>query len=183
MGWLLLTLGVALWWGAHLFKRVAPEARARMGEPGKGVVAILLVVSIVLMTIGYKNAGGPVWWGRSSALVGVNNLLMLFAFYLFAASGAKTRITQIIRHPQLTAFKVWAAAHLLVNGDLASFVLFGGLLAWAIVTVIILNRAEPNWEPAHAIPIKKEITAIVAATIATAVVMPIHHWIGVTPWG
>ena len=30
-----------------------------------------------------------------------------------------------MRHPQLTAVIVWAVAHLLVNGDLASIVLFG----------------------------------------------------------
>ena len=38
------------------------------------------------------------------------------------ASGMKTAITRVIRHPQLTAVKVWAVAHLLVNGDLHSIV-------------------------------------------------------------
>jgi uncharacterized membrane protein len=37
-----------------------------------------------------------------------------------------------LRHPQLLAVKTWAVAHLLVNGDLASIMLFGGLLAWAV---------------------------------------------------
>ena len=52
-----------------------------------------MVVSIILMVIGYRGAYGPVWWGRSPALVGINNLLMILAFYLYAASGAKTWIT------------------------------------------------------------------------------------------
>jgi uncharacterized membrane protein len=34
-----------------------------------------------------------------------------------------------VRHKQLTGVKAWAVAHLLVNGDLASILLFGGLLA------------------------------------------------------
>ncbi len=34
MVWLIL--GVLLWCGAHLFKRLAPEARARHGRPGQG---------------------------------------------------------------------------------------------------------------------------------------------------
>ena len=35
MYWILLVLGVAIWWAAHLFKRVAPERRADDGKPGR----------------------------------------------------------------------------------------------------------------------------------------------------
>ena len=31
-----LILGLALWCGGHFFKRLAPDARARMGDAGKG---------------------------------------------------------------------------------------------------------------------------------------------------
>jgi uncharacterized membrane protein len=143
----LLILGLALWWGAHLFKRLAPEQRAGMGDKGKGLVAVLLVLSVVLMVVGYRGAEGPVYWGRSPALVGINNLLMLVAFYFYAASGSKLWLATKVRHPQLIGFKIWAASHLLVNGDLASFILFGGLLAWAVVEVILINRAQPDWTP------------------------------------
>jgi len=183
MAWILLIAGLLLWSGAHFWKRIAPASRARVGDKGKAIVAVLSVVAIVLMVIGYRGAEGPVWWGRSSALVGINNLLMVFAFYLYAASGAKTAITRRIKNPQLTAVKVFALAHLLVNGDLASFVLFGGLLAWAVGEVILLKRAGVPWSPPHPVPVKKEITAIIATVIVTAVVMGIHYWLGVTPWG
>lgn len=179
----ILVLGLILWSVAHLFKRIAPDARARMGEKGKGPIALVLLGSIVLMVIGYRMADGPVWWGRSPALVGINNLLMLFAFYLFAASGAKTWITTKIRHPQLTAVKTFAVAHLLVNGDLPSFILFGGLLAWAVVEVILINRAETHWTPAHDIPVSSEIRAIVITIVVVVVVMLIHNWLGYRPWG
>jgi uncharacterized membrane protein len=179
----LLVLGVALWWGAHLFKRVAPEARARMGNAGKGLVAAALLLSIVLMYFGYGQADGPVWWGRNPALVGINNLLMVLAFYFYAADGAKTWLARKVRHPQLTGFKIWAVAHLLVNGDLASFVLFGGLLAWAVVTVIILNRAQPEWTPPAPRPVQKEFVAIVITLVVVGVVMMIHNWFGYQPWG
>lgn len=62
MYWILLIAGVALWWAAHLFKRIAPERRASMGDPGKGIVALALVGSIVLMVIGYRGVDFiPVW--------------------------------------------------------------------------------------------------------------------------
>ena len=184
MGWVLLIAGVLLWTGAHLWKRVAPASRERFGDAGKGIVTALLVMSIALMVFGYHNAdGGPGWWGRSSALVGINNLLMLLAFYLFAASGAKTAITRRVKNPQLTAFKTFCVAHLLVNGDLAPFVLRGGVLAWAGIEVIVRMRAGVPWEPPHPVPMAKEITAGVIAVVAMVIVMLIHHWLGVTPWG
>ncbi len=60
---LILVIGVALWWAAHLFKRVAPEPRAALGDKGKGIVAVLLVLSVILMVVGYRMADGPFWWG------------------------------------------------------------------------------------------------------------------------
>lgn len=183
MYWMLLIAGLALWSGAHFWKRLAPDHRARFGDRGKGLVALALVASIVLMIIGYRGAEGAVFWGRTPAMTGINNLLILLAFYLFAASGAKTAITRRIRHPQLTAVKVWAAAHLLVNGDTPSFVLFGGLLAWAVAQVILINRAQPDWTPAHPVPVRKEITAIIATLVVFVIAAAIHIWLGYNPFG
>jgi uncharacterized membrane protein len=177
-----LILGVALWWGAHLFKRLAPARRADMGEKGKGLVTLLLVVSVVLMVIGYRAAEFVPIWEPPAFLTHLNNLLMVLAFYLYAASGMKTAITRAIRHPQLTGFKTWAVAHLLVNGDLASIILFGGLLAWAVVSVIVINRAVPVWVRPEPAPMKKEVMAVVGTIVVVIVVMLIHNWLGVPPW-
>ncbi len=182
----LLISGVALWWGAHLFKRLAPGPRAALGEKGKGLFAVLIVISVILMVLGYRAADGPVYWGRDPMWVGINNLLMVLAFYFYAASGAKGAKIWLgtkVRHPQLTGFSIWAVAHLLVNGDLPSFVLFGGLLAWAIVEVLLINAQDGPWERPQRAPFKKEIVAIVITFIVTVVVMGIHYALGVTPWG
>ncbi|MGB3553650.1 MAG: NnrU family protein [Jannaschia sp.] len=183
MGYLLTALGVALWTGAHVFKRIAPARRAAMGDAGKGLVTGLLLLSILLMIFGYRWAPFDPVWQFGAWTYPANNLLVLFAFYLYAASGAKTRITRTIRHPQLTGFIIWAAAHLLVNGDAVSILLFGGLLAWAVAEIVILNRAEPDWTPAHPVPVRKEITAAVAALVLFVVVYLIHGWIGPSPAG
>lgn len=179
----ILVLGLALWWAAHLFKRVMPEQRAGMGNMGRLIMAVLIVLSVVLMVIGYRAAPVVNLWYPPAFLTGINNLLMIFAFYLYAASGAKTAITRVVRHPQLMAVKVWALSHLLVNGDLASLVLFGGLLAWSVVSVIVLNRAERVWVRPAPKPAKKEVTAVVATLVVVVVVMLIHNWLGVKPWG
>jgi uncharacterized membrane protein len=88
-----------------------------------------------------------------------------------------------VRHPQLTGFSIWAVAHLLVNGDTASFILFGGLLAWAIVEILLINAKEGPWQRPARAPFKKEIVAVVVTIVVTVVVMGIHYALGVTPWG
>ena len=37
-----------------------------------------------------------------------------------------------LKHPMLIGTALWAAIHLSVNGDLASILLFGGFLVWAL---------------------------------------------------
>lgn len=178
---LILILGVALWWAAHLLKRVAPDLRDRLGRGG---VAGLLALSVLLMILGYRMADGPYWWGASVPLKGINNLLVLAGFYMFAADGMKTRITARIRHPQLTGVSLWALGHLLPNGDLPSVILFGGLLAWALVEMAVLNRAQPRWTPpAGPFPIRKEVMAVVGALVVLLVVGLIHAWLGYNPFG
>jgi len=182
----LLIAGVALWWAAHFFKRLAPGPRAKLGEPGKGLVAVLIVISVVLMVLGYRAAEGTVYWGRSTLLVGINNLLMVLAFYCYTASGskgAKIWLGTKLRHPQLTGFGIWTIAHLVVNGDTPSFILFGGLLAWAIVQTRLINAQEGPWDRPPQAPAKKEVAAIVITLVIVTVVMGVHYALGVTPWG
>ena len=64
-----LASGVLLWSAAHLFKRVAPRARARLGNTGRPLMALLLLASVVMMTVGYQQASSTVWWGRQTPWV------------------------------------------------------------------------------------------------------------------
>lgn len=179
----LLVIGVALWWAAHLFKRIAPGLRASMGEPGKGAVSLALVLSVALMVIGYRQADAVMWWAPTPMLKGINNLLVLAGFYFFASAGVRNRLGTRMRHPQLTGFSLWAVAHLLVNGDLPSLVLFGGLLLWAIVEIVVINASAP-WQPDPLpVPRRKEWTSALAAVAAFLVVGLVHGWIGPNPFG
>ncbi|MCO4846947.1 MAG: hypothetical protein KC448_03110 [Yoonia sp.] len=179
----LIILGLLLWTLVHVWKRVAPDHRASFGDKGKGIVAAGSVIAIILMVIGYRGADGAVLWNRTGGMAGLNNLLMLFAFYLFAASGAKTRITKFIRHPQLAAVIVWSGAHLLVNGDTPSIVLFGGMALWAAMEIVLINGIQGARTPYHAVPVKKEVTAIVATVVVFVVVALIHMLVGPSPFG
>jgi uncharacterized membrane protein len=178
-----LILGVALWVFPHEFKRLAPAARAQMGASGRSMVAGLIFLGILLMVVGYRAADGAVFWGRSAPLVGINNLLMLCSIYLFAASGMKTAIARKMRHPMLTGMVLWALAHLLVNGDVPSFVLFGGLGIWALVEMRLINKAVPNWTPPKGKGPKMEIFAVLGTLIVYGAIAGVHYALGYAAFG
>lgn len=182
-----LILGVALWVAAHLFKRLAPGPRAalsdRMGDGSKGVFALLIVLSVVLMVVGYRGAEFVNLWFPPAWLGHVNNLLMLVAFYVFGIGMAKGALSQRVRHPMLGGFTLWAVAHLLVNGDLASVILFGGLGAWAIAAMLIINAQDARWTPPPRKPGPRDAVAAAVVLVTYGVVGMIHLWLGVNPFG
>ena len=180
---LLLTAGVGLWSLAHWVKRLAPALRDKLGNGGKGLIAVAILASVAMMVVGYGQAEGSFYWGRSPAMVGINNLLMLLALYLMVAATTRAWVTGVIRHPQLTAMKSWAVAHLLVNGDTPSLVLFGGLLAWAVVSVILINKSEPN--PARVVTTSagREVSTGLVTIIAYGAVSFLHISLGYPVFG
>lgn len=183
MGWLLLLAGIGLWADAHFFKRFAPEQRAALGDKGKGLVALGIFASILLMVIGYRWVDFIPVWSPPSFLTHINNLLILIAFYLMSPAPAKGKFLTHMRHPMLTGFGLWALAHLLVNGDLASIVLFAGLWGWSILEKLVINRAEPDWTAPEGGEIKWNFMGLAGAVILMGVVGMIHGWLGPWPFG
>lgn len=180
----LLILGLLIWYDAHLFKRFVPRLRAKLGDKGKGLVALALVLAIILMVIGYRSTGGPVWWGATAATKGINNLLVLAGFYLFATAGAKGAVAARMHHPQLIGFSLWAVGHLLVNGSLGGVVLFAGLLLWAVAEILLLNRVEAGWRPQpKPIHAGREVGILIITLVVYGVVAVIHGKIGPNPFG
>jgi uncharacterized membrane protein len=170
----ILILGLALWWASHLFPIYMAEARAgavsRLGQGTyKAVFALVSLGAAALMVIGYQRADFVDVWSPPAWTVHVNNLLMLLAVFLMGAKDAKSSARHYIRHLMLAAVKVWAFAHLLVNGDLASVVLFGGLLGWAVVAMIGSNRRDGAWER----PAKGSMAALVRHGVITLVVFAV----------
>lgn len=184
MSWLILILGVALWWGAHLFKRIAPEKRAMMPDNrAAGMVTLGLVAAIILMVLGFRAAPFVEIWSPPSFLRHVNNLLVLIAIYMMSPAPKKGKLLNGMRHPMLAGFSLWAFAHLLTNGDLAAILLFGGLLAWSLVTPGIINRSEPDWTPPEPGNIGKDAMFLGASVVLLLVIGFIHGWLGYPVFG
>ncbi|AKO97899.1 putative membrane protein [Marinovum algicola DG 898] len=178
----LLVLGLALWALAHFFKRLLPARRAAMGDKGKGAVALALVVSVVLMVLGYRAAPFVDVWYPPEWARHLNNLMVLIALFMMSPAPKKGRLLSGMRHPMLMGFGLWALAHLLVNGDVASIVLFGGLLIWATAEILVINRAEPRWVAPAPGSYGKDAMFFLASIVLLGVIGYIHGLIGPSPF-
>ena len=178
----LLILGIVLWWAAHLFKRLAPAQRAALGHKGKGLMALVLLGAVALMIVGFRGAEFIHVWAPPPAFVHVNNALMVLALFFTSPGPRKGTLFYKMRHPQLFGFSLWAVAHLLVNGDLAAMLLFGSMLAWAGVEVVLINRAEPNWTPGPRGSVAKGLMFLVISILLVGVIGYIHGLIGPSPF-
>lgn len=148
---IILIIGLILFLGIHSVAIVNPQLRERMaikfGEKAwKAIYAAVALVGLVLIIKGYAMARmdptliyNPPFWLRH-----VTILLMLGVFPLLLAAYLPGKIQSTLKHPMLVATKLWALAHLLSNGMLADVVLFGAILAWAVIERISLKRRIPR---------------------------------------
>ena len=111
----------------------------------KGLFSVVAGIGLVLIIVGYGQLQtnpdqNPELWQPPFWLRHVTHALMLPALVLLVAAYVPSRIRDVTRHPMLAAIKLWALAHLIANGDLASVVLFGSFLAYAVVDRISVKR-------------------------------------------
>lgn len=178
----LIIIGILLWMLPHMFKRVLPAFRAEMGDKAKAVVTLLLLISVVLMIIGYRGAEFVPIYTPMAGMGHANNTLMLISIYLFGVGGTKGVLYPKMRHPMLWGMVLWAVAHLLVNGDLASVILFGAMLLWAIVEMILINRAGPWKRPEMGRGLKGDAMNLAGTAVLFVGFAGVHIWLGYNPF-
>lgn len=145
-------LGLAIFFGLHIFSAVRPrtegrDLKARMGYgPFMGLYSLISLVGFGLIVYGYGMTRGagvlytpPIWMQH------INLVLMVPAMILLFASQIPTGyIKKMSKHPMLVAMKLWALGHLLANGELNSVILFGSFLAYAVFDRIMVKRRGDN---------------------------------------
>lgn len=177
-----LIIGLILWIAAHLFKRLLPRQRAALGDAGKGFVAVVIGLGVVLMVIGFRSAPFVQVYDPLPGMGHANNTLMLISVFLFGVGGTKGTLYTRMRHPMLWGQVIWAVAHLLVNGDLASIVLFGTLGLWAVAEMALINRAGPWKRPAAGRGLKGDAMNLVGTLVLYGAIAGIHIWLGHNPF-
>ena len=187
---LVLIFGLVVFLGIHSVRILVPDFRAaqirQRGEGGwKGIYSLVSLAGLILIIWGYALARPdaafvyepPVWMKH------INALLMLLAFIsMMVANLPAGRLKSILKHPFLLSIKLWAFGHLLANGDLASLVLFGSFLAWAIWDRIAVKRRSDTGASVVG-PVRNDIIAIVSGILIYGLfVWKLHVFLfGVTP--
>jgi uncharacterized membrane protein len=135
--------------------RVRDALTGRIGQgPYMGLFSLASIAGLVWLAIAFGQARGEAWnaayWSLTPATRYVQIGLQLLAMLLIVPGlatpnptsvrqeGALDRpdvvkgMLRITRHPFLWGVAIWAAGHLLVNGERASLVLFGSMLLLAL---------------------------------------------------
>src|ERR1700675_4915235 len=154
MGLLVMIAGLALFLGVHTLT-TQRELRARVitstGEGGYKIgYALVSLAGLVLIVWGFAHYRATGWidvWYPPRVLKHITVALMLPAVILVVAAYIRGRIYTTVKHPMLTGIKLWAAAHLLANGDLGSIILFGSFLGWAVYDRISLKHRSDSGGP------------------------------------
>ena len=183
----LLITGIAIWCVVHLFPSVMPAKRealiSRLGSNlYRGLFALVILASLVTIVFGWRSATPTAVYAPPLQGSPIISVLVFLAFALFVAARAPTNLKRFLRHPQLTGVIVWAAAHLLANGDTRSIALFGSLGVWAVVEILLINRRDGAWDRPGAVAVKSDATVVAIAAVAFAVFFYFHPALfGVSP--
>jgi uncharacterized membrane protein len=162
-----LVLGVLLWSFMHILPAVPTGIRAaiidRTGEgPYKGLSGLLIIISIVLMVMGWRGLPREFIYELPAWADLVCGISMLAMSVLFFAPYMPTNIKRFLRHPQLIGIVLLGFGHVLASGQVRSLILFGGIGAWAIIEIILLNRRDGSWQKPEPVSIKSDYKLLLA---------------------
>jgi uncharacterized membrane protein len=182
----LLITGLILFAAVHLIPALSPGLKtawhAKLGEGGyKGTFSLLLLAGMAGIIMGWRSTLPELVYLPSPELRLPALALVCLGFFLFTISNRPSRVRQFIRHPQLTGLICWSIAHLLLNGEDRSLLLFGALGTWAVVEIFAINRREGVWIKGEVPGFKTELVSILITAVVIAVVVAIHPWISGMP--
>lgn len=162
LAWILLHVVVAGPLRASLVGRLGLKAY-------RGLFSLLSAISLAALIWAYGAAPYVEFWPSHSALAAVPLVVMPVALLLLVGSLRPsnptmagpdmvlkgelpvTGFTRITRHPMLWAFSLWAASHMIANGDAATWLLAGAILVTALNGMVSIDRKRqaafgPAWQ-------------------------------------
>ena len=173
---ILLALGVLLMSALHLVPAV-PALKARVqvtvGERAYGpAFGLAALAALVIVILGWRlSAFVPVYvppsWGAHA-----NFLLTFIGFLSLGIFLFRGKLRQVLRFPMGLAVIFWAAGHLLANGDLASLILFGGFLLYAILHIVL--AAGQGIRPSSETRQGHDLLSLLAGTALYGVMTQLH---------
>ncbi len=219
----MLILAALVWIALHIAvagTRLRQLIVRRIGDGAfRGLFSALSIVILIWLIRAYSAAATTALWAAPAWLLVLLVLAMLPACFLFVGSvttpnptavggerapAQASGVVRITRHPMLWSFAIWAAVHIIGNGDTASLVFFGSFLITALagmpsIDAKLARRAPEPWSGLAAstsiipfVAIAQDRNHLVwgeigwwriaIALLLWAVLLVIHPWIfGVSP--
>ncbi len=181
----LLLAGLIVFLGCHsisIFANSWRDATAQRLGPNlwRILYSLVSLAGFLMIIYGYGQARMtptvlymPPDWTRH-----ISYTLMLPVFPLLLAAYLPGRIRSTLKHPMLTAVKLWALSHLLVNGTLADVLLFGSFLVWAGVDRASLKRRTPREiQTLPATPANDVIAVVAGLALFALFLFYAHGWL------
>jgi len=163
-----LILAVLAFVGGH-FLLSSPPVRGplagRVGEQAfSGIYSALMLAAFVWMVAAFRAAPYVPLWSVPPAARMIPVVVMPFACLLLVGSLTVRNPTMVMqpvaatgdpapglikvtRHPMLWAFALWAAAHLIINGEAAALLLFGGIAVLALGGTLAIDAKRRARDP------------------------------------
>lgn len=176
MGWFEFALAYVVFFLSHSLPvrpPLRPWLQAQLGDSGFTLAYSALSLAVLAWLI---NAAGraphvALWnwapWQVHVPLIVMGPVCLILALSIgrpnpFSFGGARNdqfdparpAIVRWSRHPLLLALALWAAAHVVPNGDLAHVILFGTFAAFALLGGRLIDRRKrremgPEWQRMH----------------------------------
>ena len=173
MGWFEFALAYVVFFLSHSLPvrpPLRPWLQARLGASGFTLAYSALSLAMLAWLIGAAGRAPHValwdWapWQVHVPLIVMGPVCLILALSIgrpnpFSFGGARNEqfdparpgIVRLSRHPLLLALALWAAAHVMPNGDLAHVILFGTFAAFALLGGGLIDRRKrremgPEWQ-------------------------------------
>jgi len=177
---LLLTLGMVIFLTVHLIPTFADLRQKLIGWKGEAFYKIgyscAALVGLTLIIIGKGRAVYVPLWDPPDWAYPITQITMLIVLILLPAAYLPTNLKRFMRHPFLAGLALWALSHLLVNGDLASIVLFGGFGVFAVFDMWSSNRRGAK-KAAEKFPVYRDVILVVSGIIVYGAILHLHPYL------
>ncbi|MBY6188004.1 NnrU family protein [Marinobacter hydrocarbonoclasticus] len=177
-----LTLGMVAFIALHLIPGTAVRDKlaGALGETlYKALFALASLAALVAVGWGETQSGYvSVWlppvWTRHLA-----PLMMLASCYLMVTYLLGGKLKGLTPNPMLWSVVIWAVAHLLANGDLASLILFGGFTLYSLLAIArSRSQRRTDYTGRHEL-----LVAVVALTVYVGLLLAHPYLFGVAVMG
>ncbi len=175
----ILICGLIIFFSIHLIPSLA-NIRADLIEHFgikrfKISYALTAAVGFITIIVGmiyadYVHLWVPPTWGRHTTIA-----LMLPTMIMVGAGSSATNINRFTRHPMLWGVTLWATAHLLANGDLASVLLFSSFAIYSLFAMWSANHRGAKLDNIT-YPFKSDIKYIASRVVIYTILLFAHPY-------